>query len=131
MARRDSRGFTLIELMIVVAVVAILAAIALPAFNEQMRKGRRAEAIATLQGAQLRLERWRTDNANFAMPAATVTALLPNTAFYRFTLETPNANSYTLTAAPQGGQANDICSTLRITNTDGTITKTPTGSNCW
>lgn len=131
MARRDSSGFTLIELMIVVAVVAILAAIALPAFNDQMRKGRRAEAIATLQGAQLRLERWRTDNASFAMPAATVTALMPNTPFYSFTLETPNANSYTLTAAPQGGQASDTCSTLRITNTNGVITKTPTGSNCW
>lgn len=126
---RRAGGFTLIELMVVVAIVAILAAIAIPTFSGQVRKSRRAEAMTTLQDQQLRLERWRVDHADFsAYPLSA-----PNTAYYNFTKTATTAlpNSYTLTARPQLDQARDSCGTLNIVNTVGTITKTAATSNCW
>lgn len=125
-------GFTLIEIMIVVAIVAILAAIALPAFADQMRKGRRAEAVAALQDAQLRLERWRTDHADFKGSGVTIT----DTSHYDYTVTAVDATAttpagYTISAAPLGGQGKDVCKTLKITNSGGTIKKEPTDASCW
>jgi type IV pilus assembly protein PilE len=59
-------GFTLIELMIVVVIVAILAAVALPAYQEQMAKGRRADAITALSGIVQAQERWRSNRGAYA-----------------------------------------------------------------
>ena len=64
---RREVGFTLIELMIVVAVVAILALIALPMYSEQMRKGKRAEAAQALGDMQLRQESWRADHPTYGV----------------------------------------------------------------
>lgn len=134
-SRKDS-GFTLIELMVVVAVVAILAAIALPSFSSQIRKGRRAEAISTMQDAQLLLERWRVDHRDYTGTAGSPGyPALTDTAYYDFDLAaaTSTPNNYTITATPLGGQAQDECGTLTIVNTAGTVEKkTSTGSTrCW
>lgn len=125
-------GFTLIEIMIVVAIVAILAAIALPAFADQMRKGRRAEAVGALQDAQLRLERWRTDHADFSGSGVTI----PDTSHYDYTVTAVAGTAtappgYVLSAAPLGGQAKDLCKTLKITNSSGAIKKEPADASCW
>jgi prepilin-type N-terminal cleavage/methylation domain-containing protein len=68
MAMRNSRpaGFTLLELMIVVAVIGILAILAMPSFIEQIRKGKRAEAVRAIGDIQLRQERYRADNPSYA-----------------------------------------------------------------
>lgn len=63
--RPTQRGFTLIELMITVVVVAILAAVALPSFMDQVRKARRADAVASLTQIQQAQERWRSNNSTF------------------------------------------------------------------
>ena len=112
-----SRGFTLIELMIVVAVIAILAAIAFPSFNEQVRKGRRSEALAEAGRVQLAMERWRADNPSYAsnvLNAATYPAAT-NSSYYTFALSNQAATTYTLVATAQGGQAGDRCGTLTAT----------------
>lgn len=129
MARNKTSGFTLIELMVVVAIVAILAAIALPSFADQMRKSRRAEAVTSLQEAQLRLERWRVDHADFTGSNAT----FPPSIHYKFTLAAAAAtpNNYSVSAEPLLGQVKDKCGTMTITNTTGTITKTPADNGCW
>jgi len=64
---QQSKGFTLIELMIVIAIVAIIAAIAIPAYGEQVRKSRRAEASRFVGDMQLSLERWRAENPSYAV----------------------------------------------------------------
>lgn len=127
-AHRNS-GFTLIELMIVVAMVAILAAIAIPSFAAQIRKGRRSEAVSAIQDAQLKLERWRVDHSNYTSSGTT----FPTSKWYTFTLTATAAapNDYSITAIPQGDQTNDECGTMTITNTSGTITKSPSNTRCW
>jgi type IV pilus assembly protein PilE len=128
MSAKKNSGFTLIELMIVVAVVAILAAIALPAYQDYVRKSRRAEAVAEMLDVQLQQEKWRANNNSYAVTAASVGAI--NTDYYVFSIEAAT-NSYTITATPQGAQANDKqygtpCSALAI---DQSNTKTP--ADCW
>lgn len=124
-------GFTLIELMVVVALVAILAAIAIPSFAAQIRKSRRSEAVSAIQDVQLRLERWRVDHRDFTGSGIT----FPASKWYDFALtaEAITPNSYTITATPKAGsdQAKDECSEMKIINTNGTISKTPSNSRCW
>lgn len=132
MARRLS-GFTLIEVMIVVVIVGILAAVALPSFRDQLRKSRRSEAIAEVQRLQLEMEKWRSNNASYAnsspasvrYPAGSTTI-----ANYAFTITGQTATAYTITATASNDQANDkaqgtSCTTISIANAAGTITRSP------
>lgn len=129
MHNRRSAGFTLIEIMVVVAIVAILAAIALPAFADQMRKSRRAEAVSAMQDVQLRLERHRVDNPNFV--SGTIT--LADTQWYDFTITAAAAtpNAYSITATALGDQAKDKCGNLSLSVNAGVTTKLPAGNGCW
>lgn len=126
------RGFTLIELMIVVAIVAILATIAIPAFTEQMRKSRRADAIGELGRLHLEMERWRADRSTYAGSGAGYPSPQSST-YYTVTIPQASASStgYTLTATPQGGQADDTCGTLQMVVANGVASKLPTTAGCW
>ncbi|MCR6662662.1 MAG: type IV pilin protein [Luteimonas sp.] len=136
MARRLARGFTLIELMVTVAIVAILAAIAVPAYQDQVRKARRGQAKADLVELAQALERRHTINNSYAgaLPY-TVSPKDPGTTA-RYNITPVNigagAQAFVLTAAPIGDQANDRCGTLTLSNTGA---KTRTGSaplsECW
>lgn len=118
---RRVKGFTLIELMIVVAVVAVLAAIVLPSYREQIRKSRRADAARAIGELQLGLERWRAENPSYANCAGAACAsasgiypTTPTSSYYTIT-PAPLANDYTITAAPTGAQAGDRCGNLVAT----------------
>ncbi|VXB45491.1 Pilus assembly protein PilE [Luteimonas sp. 9C] len=139
---RFARGFTLIELMVVVAVVAILASIALPSYQDSVRKSRRAQAKADMVELAQRFERFHTVNNTYegfwagAFGAANASVASPSTqgatVAYLITSEaTPN--TFTLTSEPQGNQTQDTrCGTLGMTNT-GVKSETGTGSlsDCW
>jgi len=110
------KGFTLIELMIVVIVVAILASIAIPSYLEQSRKGRRADAVRAVGDFQLALERYRAENPTYNCPNATCPK--PTSLYYTIDFTgTPTATAYTITATRKSGsaQANDRCGNLSAT----------------
>ena len=115
--RVDIAGFTLIELMITVAVVAILVAIAYPAYQDQVRKARRALAKADLvEYAQL-AERFHTVNntyEGFDLPATQVPREAGATPYYALEFTEQEANAFTIQATPEGGQASDKCGTLSL-----------------
>lgn len=120
---RRRQGFTLIELMVVVAVVAILAAVALPAYSEQVRKSRRGQAQADLVELAQRAERSHTVNNTYADFWASVpddhrVSPRTGTAHYNLTINVPaaNPNAFTLTATPIAGtpQAVDRCGVMTI-----------------
>ncbi|QWB04671.1 type IV pilin protein [Pseudomonas syringae] len=132
--RATPRGFTLIELMIVVAIVGILAAIAYPSYTEYVKRTQRS-AIASLLSEQTQaLERFYSRTA----PQPTymgATVSLGNT-YYKIT-PTLNATDFTLTADPIGGtlMAGDKCGSFVITST-GARTNTGATSgvtvkDCW
>lgn len=118
---QKQKGFTLIELMIVVAVVGILSAIAYPSYTEYVRRGHRADARAGLLQAQLWLERAAT--ATGVYPTALPSNLTwSGDAGKRYTIgfAANNTNAaFTLTATPKspGPQASDKCGTYTLTNT--------------
>lgn len=117
------RGFTLIEIMIAVVIVAILAAIALPSFLDSVRKGRRSEAFAALSALQQAQERWRGNNANYGAMAnlPTIAATTPN-GYYAISITGNDATGYTATATGQGGQASDgACKVLAVQVAGGNI----------
>lgn len=134
------RGFTLTELMITVAIVAVLASIGYPSYTANVRRGRRAEAKAILLQAAQWLERFATsnngrytdnpptndDNVSFLTSGlATNRAVNPNinpSDYYDIAISTATpitATTFTLTATPTAGgtMVNDECQTLTLTNT--------------
>lgn len=128
---KRQRGFTLIELMITVAVIGILAGIALPAYQRYVTESRRAEAMAGLMAMQALQERWRLNNPSYgtATNLATVGSL-PVSAYYDFTVSANAATTYTLQATAKSTQlsADSGCSPLTI-NEAGT--KGAPSTNCW
>lgn len=135
---RKAYGFTLIELMVVIAIVAILAAIAIPSFTDAMRKSRRAEAARGLSELQLRQERWRASHAAYvgtdsATADLTAFGALPTSDFYTFALDSlAGATTFTVKATAKGAQASDTaCGTMRIAVTGNAASKTPTSDRCW
>jgi type IV pilus assembly protein PilE len=126
---RKASGMTLIELMIVVAVVALLAGIAYPSYRSQVMKSHRAEGKSALMQTAQVMERCFTTANTFAtcgtFPASSEHGRYQITA-------ARTATTYVLTAAPQGPQANDKCGTLTYSDL-GVKTKSGSASfsECW
>ncbi|WPB55067.1 type IV pilin protein [Xylophilus sp. GOD-11R] len=129
---RAERGFTLIELMITVAIVGILAAIAYPSYTEQVAKGRRSQAKAQLVAGQLWMERFYSENYRYDTNSAG-TPVTDATQFGgRFTTSPPTGegramynieltpvparDTYTIRATRTGSMAGDRCGELTIDN---------------
>ena len=132
---RHVRGFTMIELMIVVAVVAILASIALPAYQEQVRKSRRAQAKADLVEYMQGAERFFTVNNTYVgynVPNSGNSPREGGTVRYSIAPSTQTATQLVLTATAQGAQAQDRCGNLSVSST-GVKAKSGSASlaECW
>ena len=113
LARRG--GFSLIEMLVVLAVAALLASVAYPSYKGQVAKGRRADAKQALVELAQRLERFYTERGTYAgaaLGAGGVYPTLSSGGQYSLTIATQTADGFSLTAAPRGLQAGDACGTL-------------------
>jgi type IV pilus assembly protein PilE len=124
----NGNGFSLIELMIVVVILAILVGLALPSYTRYVRKANRGEGQQLLLNWANNQEIWRANDADYAL----VTEIpLPTHDKYTFSLSNRGANTYTLTATATGDQAGDVdkgvaCTPLTLNQSNA---KTPAA--CW
>jgi len=132
-----NRGFTLIELLIVIVIIAVLAAIALPGYQEQMRKTRRSQAKADLMEITQGLERKFTVDRSYSAPAYTFPFTVSprdstgGNEYYDISfVGAPDTLAYTIQAVPTNSQTNDRCGTLTI-NQLGQKTHTGTGDDTY
>jgi type IV pilus assembly protein PilE len=131
---RCESGFTLVELMIAVVVVAILAAVAFPTFMDSIRKNRRSDAYSAINAIQQAQERFRANNTTYATSITNAPAAVPpglalsadsSNGYYAMTLEGVGANSYTVVATAKAGttQVKDgDCARLRVVANGGNLT---------
>jgi len=129
-----SKGFTLIELMIVVAILGILATLAYPNYTGYLQRGARAEAMTLLLDAANKQEQYFVDNREYASALADIGVPSTSGNGY-FTLSVVVANGgYTLTATAASGpvRGDTVCTTLSLNNL-GIKSNTGTGSvdECW
>lgn len=125
-------GFTLIELMIAVAVVAILTAIALPAYQSSVQKGRRADAMAAISRIQQAQERWRGNNPTYSTSLSALSVTEPP--LYALSISAPDSpatlnNGYVIVAEGRNAQANDSqCKRMSVRLVNGNLAYAGCGS---
>ena len=134
--RATPAGFTLIELMIVVAIVAILAAIAYPSYVEHTERGKRNDAKATLLEAAQFMERHFSQGGTYVgatLPLALQKAPREGEAFYNISLQGVSATTYTLVAQPKSGWTPRKCGALTINQlgVKSTSSTSEPASECW
>jgi len=129
-----ARGFTLIEVMITVAIVAILAAVALPSYREHVRKSRRAEAQAYLMAVASRQQQFLLDTRGYAPDLTTVGLAAPANVAAAYDVAVAAVvgppPTFRLTATPKAStdQVQERCGTLAI---DQSGAKTAALATCW
>ncbi|MCW5588398.1 MAG: type IV pilin protein [Legionellales bacterium] len=131
---KRNQGFTLIELMITVAIVGVIVAIAVPMYNQHIMATRRVEATMSLNDLAARMERFHTMNNTYATIATPASLGATNPANYTLSIPTQTANTFTIRATPVAGttQANDPCGSFTLTQAGVIgVTGTENVNTCW
>jgi type IV pilus assembly protein PilE len=132
--KRAHKGFTLVEVMIVVAIIGILARIAVPSYVDYVKRGKATEATATLADLKNRMEQCFQDNKDYTHATCAALCATPASAkYFTYNCSTPAATTqtYTLSATAVAGQGVDGFSFTidqdgaKTSNFDGNI------GNCW
>lgn len=137
-SNRGQWGFTLIELMIVVAIIGILAAVAMPSYSRYIERGHRSAAKSALLEAAQFMERYRSVNFRYedtsgnppALPAAVSVAPREGTARYNIAVSASDATSFTLTATPTGW-TDATCGNLTLNNLGVKGQAAGNAATCW
>jgi type IV pilus assembly protein PilE len=134
-------GFSLIELLVVLVIMGVLSAVALPGYTRYVQRGHRTEAMAALLESQHFMERYYSANGQYLSPANAV-PLLPQrlqgipsqgTVRYQLSVREATLNSYVLQAVPEGSMAGDVCGSLTINQAGlrGVLNSTRSVAECW
>lgn len=122
--QRLQHGFTLIEMMVVAAIVGILASIAVPSFQGPLYKARRTDGIAALLQLQMSQEQWRSSNTQYASLSELRTSASSRLRYYTLAVAEATASGYSLVATATGAQEGDRgCRVLRVTMANGQATR--------
>lgn len=132
------KGFTLVELMIVVVIVGILASIGMPAYSNYVLRGKLTEASTELAGMRVKLEQYYQDNRTYVggCAAGTVAPLPSGTKYFTYTCPTLTASAFTVTATGVEAQGTgDFVFTIDQSNakqtTDAPADWGTMPQNCW
>ena len=137
--KNRSLGFTLVELMITVAIIGILASIALPAYNDYVRRGKLTEATSTLAGLRFQMERYYQDNRRYATVAggAVCGSAMPVIKYFTYACDVTTGGDQTFVITATGVAAQGM-SGYAFTIDEGNVKQTTafpgaTGlpKNCW
>ena len=130
------QGFTLIELMIVVVVIGILSAVAMPAYTDYVKRGKAAEATSTLADLRIKMEQYFQDHQQYTNVSVAVLAPCSpgagTTKYFTYSCTTQTVSTYTISAAPIAGQGVDNFAfsvnegNAKTSTFDGTV-----GATCW
>ena len=129
-----ARGFSLIELVVVLGIIALIATIAVPSYQRHIMAARRTDAVTTLLSIQSKEEKWRASDLDYAtLGEIGWNGTLSNAGHYHLRMTNRDAARFRLEAIPRadGPQANDLCGTFVMTQ-DGPDYRQPYADRtCW
>jgi len=131
---RKAAGFTLIEVMVTVAIIAILAAVALPAYRDYVIRGKIAEATSDLSDLRLRAEKWFSDNRSYQTVPASGTAAgfdtsMTGAKYFSYACTAPTSTTFTCTAT--GAASEGMTGFVYTINESNVRATTITGVTGW
>ncbi len=135
MQTRKINGFTLIEAMITVLIIAIVAIVAVFSYADKVKRGRRMDAVNAILSISLAEERYRSNNTSYGTLAQAWGGVSASQeGYYTLAISNVTATGYTITATGTGTQTSDSengtsCATLTLSVSNGTVTRSPAA--CW
>lgn len=130
-AARPVHGISLVEVMVVLALVSVLASMALPTFQQHLAKSRRAEAVAALTQLQVTQEAYRAHHGSYALQLQALRGMPHSLPHYEIALVAPHASGYIARATARSRTTLDAgCGELTLSVADGRTVQGPS-EHCW
>lgn len=127
-----TRGFTLVELMVVLLIVAILAAVAIPSYRQYVLRSHRTDAQRALMDVAARQERYYySNNAYTSSLSALGSSASAAAPYYQLSIPSASSTDYTLRATPIGSQGDDKCGYLELNRAGQKSEQNTSASKCW